>query len=291
MKKTPKEITEILNKLMNISSGSHTASDTKQKAEMKSLIDQLQEEIIKIRRRDAILTSHSLQVSMEQMVGFMAHQWKQPLNAVNVIIQNLEDAYKYDEFDEDLITRSTIDVMEQVNFMSHSIDDFRNIYLQGKEKKLIDLNDILSRSADLVKRSYSSLNIEVILDLQADCLIWGFVNELFQVILNILSNIKNAFLHSSISNDNRFVKIFSSAENEQCQIVISDTTGKMEKTDMENVFEPYEPRQETLKTIGLGLFMTKIVIIENFKGTITAQNTDKGTIFTITIPTSTKACC
>jgi len=291
MKKTPKEITEILNKLMNISSGSHTAADTEQKAEMKSLIDQLQEEIIKIRRRDAILTSHSLQVSMEQMVGFMAHQWKQPLNAVNVIIQNLEDAYKFDEFDQQLITQSTVDVMEQVNFMSHSIDDFRNIYLQGKEKKLIDLNDILSRSADLVKRSYSSLNIEVILDLQADCLVWGFVNELFQVILNILSNIKNAFLHSSISNDNRFVKIFSSAENEQCRIVITDTAGRMEEIDMENVFEPYEPKQETLKTVGLGLFMTKIIITENFKGTITAQNTDEGTIFSITIPTSTKACC
>lgn len=290
MKKTPKEITEILDKLMNISSGRQNAVDPEQKAEMRSLIDQLQTEIVKIRRRDAILTSQSLQVSMEQMVGFMAHQWKQPLNAVNVIIQNLEDAYKFDEFDEELITRSTIDVMEQVNFMSHSIDDFRNIYLQGKEKKLIDVDDILTRSADLVKRSYSSLNIQVILDLEADCLVWGFVNELFQVILNILSNIKNAYLHSSISNDNRFVKIFSSAEKELCQIVIIDTAGKMDETDLENLFEPYEPRQETLKTVGLGLFMTKIIITENFMGTITARNTDEGTLFTISIPTDTKAC-
>lgn len=284
MKNTPKEIAEILNKLINICTEN-------QKEEVKSLVEKLKEEIIKTRKQDAILTSQSIQVSMEQMIGFMAHQWKQPLNAVNIIVQNLEDAYDFDELDQQLITRSTIDVMEQVNFMSHSIDDFRRIYLQGKEKKLIAADDILSRAAELAKKSYSSLNINIILDLQADCLVWGYVNEIFQVILNILSNIKNAFLHSSISNDNRFVKIFSSAENEQCRIVITDTAGRMEEIDMENVFEPYEPKQETLKTVGLGLFMTKIIITENFKGTITAQNTDEGTIFSITIPTSTKACC
>jgi len=81
-----------------------------------------------------------------------------------------------------------------------------------KEKKLIAVDDILSRAADLAKRSYSSLNINIILDLQADCLVWGYVNEIFQVILNILSNIKNAFLNSSIPNDKRFVKISSSSE-------------------------------------------------------------------------------
>ncbi|MDP8209743.1 MAG: HAMP domain-containing sensor histidine kinase [Candidatus Stygibacter australis] len=291
MKNTPKEITEILNKLINICNENQTNDRTKQKEKIKSLVEQLQEEIIKTRKRDAILTSQSLQVSMEQMIGFMAHQWKQPLNAVNIIVQNLEDAYKFEELDQELITRSTIDVMEQVNFMSHSIDDFRRIYLQGKEKKLIAVDDILSRAADLAKRSYSSLNINIILDLQADCLVWGYVNEIFQVILNILSNIKNAFLNSSIPNDKRFVKISSSSENGQCQIVISDSAGKMAETVMEKLFEPEEQGQDKIKTVGLGLFMTKLIITDSFKGTISAFNDDNGTTFSIMIPEGKEACC
>ncbi|MDP8221347.1 MAG: HAMP domain-containing sensor histidine kinase [Candidatus Stygibacter frigidus] len=284
MKKTPMEITEILNELTNICAEN-------QKDKVRSLVEQLQEEIIKTRKRDAILTSQSLQISMEQMIGFMAHQWKQPLNAVNIIIQNLEDAYKFDEFDQQLITQSTIDVMEQVNFMSHSIDDFRSIYLQGKEKKLIAVDDILNRAADLAKRSYSSLNINIILHLQADCLVWGYVNEIFQVILNILSNIKNTFLNSSIPNDKRFVKISSSSENGQCRIIISDSAGKIAENVMENLFEPEEAGQNTIKTIGLGLFMTKLIITNSFKGTISALNNDQGTTFSIIIPEGKEACC
>jgi len=284
MKKTPKAITEILNKLINICAEN-------QKEKVTSLVEKLKEEIIKTRKQDAILTSQSIQVSMEQMIGFMAHQWKQPLNAVNIIVQNLEDAYDFDELDQQLITRSTIDVMEQVNFMSHSIDDFRRIYLQGKEKKLIAADDILSRAAELAKKSYSSLNINIIIDLQADCLIWGYVNELFQVILNILSNIKSTFLNSNIPNDKRLVNISSSSDNGQCQIVIIDTAGKMTETDLENIFEPEEQGQDTIKTVGLGLFMTKLIITDSFKGTISAMNDDQGTKFNITIPESKEACC
>ena len=285
---TPDTVTDIINQIVNRASSSTGDENSQLQIDLESLGEHLQSEISKLRKKDALMIAQSQQATMEQMVGFMAHQWKQPLNAVNIIVQNLEDAYLYEELDETLINKSTLDVMEQVNFISHSIDDFRSIFVQGKEKGYFDIDTVLSRSTELVQRSFSSLNIQMKLNLQANCQGWGFANELSQVILNILSNSKDAFRESSIPQNERFVEIITVSENERCQIAISDTAGGIEQAEISSIFEPYVTSKDKETSSGLGLFLSRVIIEDGFKGEITVQNTAQGALFTISIPVSSK---
>jgi two-component system, NtrC family, sensor kinase len=287
---TPATVKDIIKQLVNRASSAVGDEKSQLQSDLVNLGEHLQAEISKLRKKDALMIAQSQQTSMEQMVGFMAHQWKQPLNAVNIIVQNLQDAYLYEELDEILINKSTLDVMEQVNFISHSIDDFRSIFIQGKEKMYFDIDAVLSRSAELVQRSFSSLNIQVKLDLQANRQAWGFANEFTQVILNILSNSKDAFRESSIPQNERFVEIHATCDNERCQISISDTAGGIEQVEIASIFEPYITSKDKETSTGLGLFMSRVIIEDGFKGEIAVQNTARGALFTISIPVSTETC-
>lgn len=281
-------VTDIINQLISLSTSAVSSKDLQLQSAIVNLGNRLKKEINQLRKKDAVLIAQSQQTSMEQMVGFMAHQWKQPLNAVNIIVQNLQDAFFYDELDENLVNKSTGDVMEQVNFISHSIDDFRSIFVQGEEKFLFDIDAVLSRSADLVQRSFSSLNVILNLDLQANCQTWGFANELTQVILNILSNAKDAFRDSSIPQDERFVEITAESDSDYCHITVSDTAGGIAQADINSIFEPYITSKDKNTSAGLGLFMSRVIIEDEFNGEISIQNTAQGALFTISIPITAK---
>lgn len=143
-----------------------------------------------------MLIQQSKMASMGEMIGLIAHQWRQPLNAVGITIQDLEDAYKCGEVNDKYIDNVVDTTMKQVYFMSKTVDDFRDFFIPSKEKALFDVKLNIEELLSMFGHVFSKSNIHVSLQVEEDTFAFtdGYPNELKQVILNILNNSSDAIV-------------------------------------------------------------------------------------------------
>ncbi|MBF0592439.1 MAG: GAF domain-containing protein, partial [Nitrospirae bacterium] len=160
-----------------------------------NLSQRVQEETSKRQQNEQLLIQQSKMAAMGEMIGLIAHQWKQPLNAISLITQDIGDAYSFNELDRDYLKRSETKILQQIQFMSKTIDDFRNFLLPSKEKVAFNLKqaveEITSMLSPLLSKSDIMLNLHHISD-KANLHITGYPNEFKQVILNLISNARDA---------------------------------------------------------------------------------------------------
>ncbi|MCF7919511.1 MAG: HAMP domain-containing histidine kinase [Candidatus Cloacimonetes bacterium] len=236
---------------------------------------------MELRKKDILISAQSRQAAMGEMIGFIAHQWKQPLNAIGVIVQNLEDSYNYGELTDDSLKNCTETVMQQIKYMSETINDFRNFFVPQQEKSLFQISDIIRQTLRFVDLSFKRNDIDLTLNIDSNCAINGRSNELAQVLLNILNNARDAFLERDIPPSERQVKITHSRLDDTCQIYINDTAGGISDNLMENIFDPYFTTKSSSNGTGLGLFISKRIVEEHFHGKLSARNTGNGVEFLI----------
>jgi signal transduction histidine kinase len=249
----------------------------------KKLEEKVNNAIAEIREKDLQLIQQSRQAGIGEMIGFIAHQWRQPLNAIAVIVQNMEDAFNYGELDDQKIKSDTINVLDQVNFMSRTIDDFRNFFKPDKLMTDFNLKENIERVIRFVKNSYKTNNIRLNLDLDESCSANGFPREYSQVILNILNNARDAFEEKKIPSDEREVKIKLFKLNDNNVVTISDSARGIPENIIDNIFESYFTTKSEDKGTGLGLYMSKTIIEENMKGKLTVSNIKDGAEFRIEV--------
>ncbi len=210
--------------------------------------------------------------SMGEMMGAIAHQWRQPLNALNINIQNLDD-----DCDEGLIDRAFIDEFIKKNkqiilFMSKTIDDFRNFFKIDKEKKKFSALEAVYETIGLQMAQLANHSIDIDVDGE-DMMLFGFRGEFQQVILNIINNAKDTILEQKVSPGS--IRIILA----QKEIAIENNGGNIPEGVLERIFEPYY----TTKTqgVGIGLYMSKVIIEKNMGWKLTAENVAHGARFTI----------
>jgi len=224
--------------------------------------------------------------AMGEMIGNIAHQWRQPLNALSALNVGLGMKHKRGTFDDEEMEKFKKKSNEIIQNMSTTIDDFRNFFQPDKVKEFFNINTAIAGAIRFVSDSYHQHNIEVILDLKKNIMVDSYKNELMQVLLNIFNNSKDAIVEKQIKNPKIFI---STVESEgQLIIHIQDNAGGVEEKILERIFEPYFTTKFQSHGTGIGLYMSKMIIENSMQGTLISENKDDGLLTTIIIEKETK---
>lgn len=252
--------------------------------ELKLMYDRLEEKVNdavrQLRERDHMLIKQSRQAAMGEMIGNIAHQWRQPLNSIAVMIQNLEDAYNYDELDESYLNDKIRRIMEIISFMSQTIDDFRYFFKPDKEIVNFNLSQNIEQTLNFINSSLVNNNISLVKDLNNEILVSGYPSEFSQVILNIVNNAKEILIEKRIKDPEIRIKVTHT--DKYAVVSIADNGGGINETIKDKIFEPYFTTKEM--GTGLGLYMSKTIIETNMKGRLSVENDEKGAVFIIELP-------
>jgi signal transduction histidine kinase len=239
----------------------------------------IEEEVNKNKQKDHMLVQQSRLAAMGEMIASIGHQWRQPLNNLSLLIQDVSEAQEFEELNDQYINRFTNESMVLIKHMSRTINDFRKFYLPNKEKAVFSLSESIEDALSIFSLSLKNHNIHVQFEYRGQQRVYGFQNEFIQVILNIFMNAKDAFVNHNIENRKLSIKINEDELFYMTEII--DTGGGIESSLLDKIFEPYFTTRQN--GTGLGLYMTK-VILENMHGNIKAENTGSGARFLLFIP-------
>jgi signal transduction histidine kinase/CheY-like chemotaxis protein len=234
-----------------------------------------------LREREQMLIQQNRLASMGEMIGNIAHQWRQPLNTLGIIVQQAPAIFKSGQLDKEFVNSSTNQSMELIQHMSHTIDVFRNFFKPDKEKVVFTLNEMVVNSMSIMEGSLGSLRISVEIDVQEDFELYSYPNEFLQVLINILANASDAFEERQIANPK--VRITLSREDSMAVLTISDNAGGIPEGVLDKIFDPYFTTKGPQAGTGVGLFMSKTIIEKNMGGKLTARNIADGAEFRIEV--------
>ncbi|RLA74703.1 MAG: hypothetical protein DRG78_21125 [Epsilonproteobacteria bacterium] len=258
---------------------SETIIEQKLKQHNKEQEDILKQEIDKALKENTrqleILQQQSKLAAMGEMIGAIAHQWRQPLNVVSTGIQNLKYDYEDGYLNDEKFVKEFIDKQKKtIKFMSNTIDDFRSFFRVDKEKK----NFKIKHGIESVVSIYSSQLIDSGITLHIsgeESIAFGFCSEFKQVILNLISNSKDALMENRVKNP------YIDIEVQGNMVVLEDNAGGIPQDILDRVFEPYFTTKEQGKGTGMGLYMSKMIIEDNMGGRLSVKNINAGVKFII----------
>ena len=247
-----------------------------------TLEQRVNDEIAKRQKQEQLLIQQSKLAAMGEMIGNIAHQWRQPLNALSLVLQNIHFSYKMDELDDEFMDKSIKKANLLTNTMSKTIDDFRNFFKPNKEKKEFLLDEVVSKSITLIESTFKHSNIELEYSYEELINIFGFPNEFSQVVLNILNNARDALLENKIENARVIVN--TKMDKNFGYVIIRDNAGGIPNSIINKIFNPYFTTKEEGKGTGIGLYMSKTIIETNMDGKLIVENVDDGAEFIIRVP-------
>ncbi|NRD79612.1 HAMP domain-containing histidine kinase [Bacillus sp. BRMEA1] len=240
---------------------------------------QLQEEIIKNKEKDQILIQHSRLAAMGEMVANISHQWRQPLNNLTLLLQDVREALEFGEIDDHYIDQFTREGMVIIKNMSQTINDFRRFYKPNKEKSAFSVGDSIVEALSIFSISLKKHGIQVEFKFGGQQIAYGYPNEYGLVVLNILSNARDAFVANTINNRKLIIKLSESEKFVSAEFI--DNAGGIEPSLLQKIFDPYFTTKP--QGTGFGLYMTKM-IVENMSGMVSVENTSNGAKFSLSVP-------
>jgi PAS domain S-box-containing protein len=241
----------------------------------------VEEEVAKNRQKDYMLIQQGRQAAMGEMIGNIAHQWRQPLTTVSLLIQNLRESYSYGEFTKEFLDKTIEHALQVIQHMSQTIDDFRHFFKPDKEKTVFLPGDVIRKTISFVEPSMKYQNISIRLEADDNNSVVGYPNEFAQVLLNILSNARDAFAERKVAHPEVVIKGFS--RKSKTVVTITDNAGGISEDIMDKIFEPYFTTKELGKGTGVGLYMSKTIIEKHMDGKLSARNVQGGAEFRIEI--------
>jgi len=228
--------------------------------------------------------------AMGSMIGNIAHQWRQPLSAITVASSGIQVQHELGMLNEDKLNQACEIINKNAQYLSQTIDDFRNFIKGDREKKTFNLKANIESFMGLVEGTIKSNNLNMILNLEDNILVTAYPNELIQCIMNIFNNSKDAL--KVIEEDDRYIFIDTYSKDNNVVIEMKDSGGGIPDEVISHIFEPYFTTKHQSQGTGLGLHMSYKIIVDGFGGTLNATNTTfewenkqlKGVITTIEFP-------
>lgn len=249
----------------------------------RSLESRITESISELRRNDQIMVLQSRQAAMGEMIHNIAHQWRQPLNSLGLIIQAMRYDYDAGMMTSEQIGNDTEKVMGLICFMSQTIDDFRHFFHEDKKSCCFGVQESIRSAIALVSATLKDHGIALVIEQDADIQINGYPNEYAQALLNLLSNAKDVLLERAVPQPVITVKI--RRQGEQAVVTIGDNAGGIPDDVIDRVFDPYFTTKAVGKGSGIGLFMSKTIIEKHMGGSLTVSNVDGGAEFRVEVET------
>lgn len=232
------------------------------------------------RDKDLLLIQQSRLAAMGEMIGNIAHQWRQPINALNLVLVNIADAWQCNELTEEFLNKQIKKGERLVAAMSDTIDDFRNFFKPESSLEVFEISNSVQDVINIVEASCRNHNISIEVIDGSVLKILGFPGQYRQALLNIIGNAKDALVERHCVNGKISIQICSS--DGKAMVIISDNAGGIDADIIEKIFDPYFTTR--MQGNGIGLYMTKMIIENNMHGVVTVVNSSEGAVFIIETP-------
>ena len=235
------------------------------------------EAVERAREKDHIMYQHARLASMGEMIGNIAHQWRQPLNALTLLIQSFGTKSLSGKLDQTFIDKQVNEGMRLAVSMSDTIEDFRNFFSPSKEKEHFNLGKSIHDTLEMSSFFCKDENIDIQVHCDEDITIYGYSNEFSQVILNFINNARDNFKHRHIHDDKKIDITIKEMKGKHptVNIYFADNGGGIEEHIIDRVFEPYFTTKHKATGTGIGLYMSKQIIEAQMNGLVSVRNAQK----------------
>lgn len=241
----------------------------------------VQQGIEQAKQKDKKILEQAKLARIGSMISMIAHQWRQPLSQLSGILMELETTTRFKKVDNNYILNAIDKSDKMIEFMSNTIDDFRNFYKPDKKKEDFYVSNACKKAINIIDATLENLGINLILDIKDDKKIFGYPTEFSQVILNIISNAKDILIERNIKNPK--IEINIESKGVLSIITIKDNAGGIEEKNLEQIFDPYYSTKDLSKGTGLGLYISKLIIERNMGGDLSVSNNNEGAVFKIVV--------
>lgn len=247
-----------------------------------SLEKRIEDEIKKNTKQQHMIMQQNKLAQMGEMIENIAHQWRQPLAQINSSIILIDAILEKHNFKDTLVENKLTEIESLTSYMSKTISDFKNFFNPNKKKTIFNVEEAIQKANDVLKGLINSHHIQMEINIEKDLKINSYLGELQQVILIIINNSIDAFIHMNI----HFPKILINAytDNESLVIHIEDNALGINSDLLDKIFEPYFTTKHKAQGTGLGLYIAKMIVENSLLGFLSVENKQNGACFTIKIP-------
>jgi len=228
-----------------------------------------------------LLAQQSKMATMGEMISNIAHQWRQPLMEVSSLLLNMEAKVKIlNTISNDEIIETVHKSNDVLKYMSNTIDDFRDFFTKNKTEERFYVSEQIELAINMTRSSINSNNIKIDIFIKNNIQVIGSKNEYLQVLINILSNAKDAIVSKGIKNGKITIKLLK--KDSYSIVEIDDNGGGITIEPIDQVFESFYTENKKNGT-GIGLFMSKLIVENNMNGKLTVENIQNGARFRIIV--------
>lgn len=247
-------------------------------------------DITEMKNKDQLLFQQSKMASMGEMIGNIAHQWRQPLSIISTSASGVKIQKEIEGVNDKRLFSSLDAIVENTQYLSKTIDDFRNFFISNQNSEHFLLDEVINKSLTLVQASLKNHYINVNTSLDKNLNVFGHENKFLQVLINIINNSKDAFILTR--KEKRCIEIKCYKKNQKLVIEIKDNAGGISLNIINNIFDPYFTTKHKSKGTGIGLYMSHQIIVDHMGGDLIAKNSEmlcetikeKGATFIIELP-------
>lgn len=235
-----------------------------------------------IKDQEELMIVQSRHAAMGEMIGMIAHQWRQPLSVISMGANNLLLDIEMEDVNAEVFKEEALSIIEQVNHLSQTIDDFRNYFRPDREKESVHIEEVLKDALSIIGKSLENNGIELSLFFGESALVEIYRRELIQVLINVINNAKEAM--NEHCKEKKLLSISTEEVSDAVIIRICDNGGGIDEKIIHRIFEPYFSTKDKQTGTGLGLFMSKTIMEKHLNGRIEAlKNGADGTCFVLSI--------
>ena len=233
-------------------------------------------------KTENLLIHNSKMASLGEMIGIISHQLKQPLNVISLHSECLKFSYEDGELNDEVMKDFNDNTKSQVNYMTETINGFLDFYNPNKTAEVFNINDSIQKALKILESKISLNNVKLDLQIDETLKTTGIKMELVQVLNNIICNSRDVFIERDIKNRIIFLKLFE--EDSKTVLTLEDSAGGVKDDILEKLLDPYFTTKTT--GTGIGLYMVKLIIKNNFKGDLKIMNSENGLKFMIALNNS-----
>ena len=245
----------------------------------KTLENKIHEEVQKSKEQEQLLIQKSKFIALGEMISNIAHQWRQPLSELSAIMMTLKFKYNLGKLDNTSMESKSKEAENILEYMSKTIDDFREFFMPKKEKKEFFVKEAVESVINIIGTTAQEKRITIEKDISHDKKILGHKNEFEQVLLNILTNAKHILISEKIQKP--IIRIELLSDKNYNYLTITDNAGGIKVKPIDKIFEPYFTTKESTGGTGIGLYMSKLIIEKSMGGILIVKNEKNGASFTI----------
>ncbi|GAW67871.1 PAS/PAC sensor signal transduction histidine kinase [Geoanaerobacter pelophilus] len=232
-----------------------------------------------LREKEQLLMRQSRLAAMGEMLGNIAHQWRQPLNVLGLLVQQMQLTYEVGNFSGEFLKGEVAKVMDLIRHMSDTITDFKDFLKEEKEPQPFNVNAAVVATVTLLEAPLKAMRVEVRIEQTDELVVTGHRNEFSHVIMNLVNNAREALNERAVATPQISIRLFKDAG--RSVVTVTDNAGGIAEEIMPRMFEPYFTTKGPDKGTGIGLYMSKNIIEKSMGGRLYVRNTGEGAEFRI----------